>query len=161
MAVPRFLGCGKTPAFHFVTMSLLGRSLSAVRKEQPGGKFSLPTACELGIRCLWAIEALHRHGILHRDIKPSNFVLGRDAWRQEVYIVDFGLARFFRTTEGRVRSARSFAGFRGTARYASMAAHDNKELARRDDLWSFFYMMVEFVAGQLPWRRAKEKAAVR
>ncbi len=159
--MPRLLGCGKTADFHFVVMTQLGRSLSAVRKDQHDGKFSLPTACELGIRCLRAIQALHRHGVLHRDVKPSNFVLGRAELRQEVYVVDFGLARFFKTPDGRVRGARAFAGFRGTARYASMAAHDNKELARRDDLWSFFFMMVEFVAGQLPWRRAKEKAAVR
>ena len=32
---------------------------------------------------------------------------------------------------------------------------------RHDDLWSLFYMMVEFANGQLPWRKIKDKEQVR
>ncbi|CAF4947274.1 unnamed protein product, partial [Rotaria socialis] len=59
--------------------------------------------------------------------------------------------------EGGVRAARPQAGFRGTVRYASVNAHKNKEMGRHDDLWSLFYMLIEFVTGQLPWRRIKDK----
>ena len=45
----------------------------------------------------------------------------------------------------------------GTVRYASINAHKNKEMGRHDDLWSLFYMIVEFVNGQLPWRKIKDK----
>lgn len=48
----------------------------------------------------------------------------------------------------------------GTVRYASMNAHKNKEMGRHDDLWSLFYMVVEFVNGQLPWRKIKDKEQV-
>ena len=34
-------------------------------------------------------------------------------------------------------------------------------MGRHDDLWSLFYMLVEFVAGQLPWRKTKDKEQVR
>jgi tau tubulin kinase len=47
-------------------------------------------------------------------------------------------------------------GFRGTARYASIGAHFGKDLGRVDDLWSLFYIVVEFLAGTLPWK-GKEK----
>jgi tau tubulin kinase len=30
-------------------------------------------------------------------------------------------------------------------------------MGRHDDLWSLFYMLVEFVNGQLPWRKIKDK----
>lgn len=30
-------------------------------------------------------------------------------------------------------------------------------MGRHDDLWSLFYMLVEFVVGQLPWRKIKDK----
>jgi len=30
-----------------------------------------------------------------------------------------------------------------------------QEMGRHDDLWSLFYMLVEFVSGQLPWRRIR------
>lgn len=33
-------------------------------------------------------------------------------------------------------------------------------MGRHDDLWSLFYMLVEFVLGQLPWRKMKDKEQV-
>ena len=33
-------------------------------------------------------------------------------------------------------------------------------MGRHDDLWSLFYMLVEFMAGQLPWRKVKDKEQV-
>lgn len=80
---------------------------------------------------------------------------------------------------------RPVAGFRGTVRYASVNAHKNKvsvlsltasvigiygsrelkigvilqEMGRHDDLWSLFYMLVEFLVGQLPWRKIKDKVS--
>lgn len=35
-----------------------------------------------------------------------------------------------------------------------------KEMGRHDDLWSLFYMIVEFLTGQLPWRKIKDKEQV-
>lgn len=32
-----------------------------------------------------------------------------------------------------------------------------QEMGRHDDLWSLFYMLVEFMVGQLPWRKIKDK----
>lgn len=32
-----------------------------------------------------------------------------------------------------------------------------QEMGRHDDLWSLFYMLVEFAVGQLPWRKIKDK----
>uniref|UniRef100_A0A3Q3RSF1 Tau tubulin kinase 2b n=1 Tax=Mastacembelus armatus TaxID=205130 RepID=A0A3Q3RSF1_9TELE len=36
----------------------------------------------------------------------------------------------------------------------------NFEMGRHDDLWSLFYMLVEFMVGQLPWRKIKDKEQV-
>lgn len=32
-------------------------------------------------------------------------------------------------------------------------------MGRHDDLWSLFYMLVEFAVGQLPWRKIKDKVS--
>lgn len=53
-----------------------------------------------------------------------------------------------------------FISITGTVRYASLNAHKNKEMGRHDDLWSLFYMLAEFVNGQLPWRKIKDKEQV-
>lgn len=36
-----------------------------------------------------------------------------------------------------------------------------QEMGRHDDLWSLFYMLVEFLVGQLPWRKIKDKVSSR
>jgi tau tubulin kinase len=80
---------------------------------------------------------------------------------RKVFMLDFGLARQYTNATGEVRTPRAAAGFRGTVRYASLNAHKNKEMGRHDDLWSLFYMLVEFVNGSLPWRKIKDKEQVR
>ncbi|KRZ10866.1 Tau-tubulin kinase 2 [Trichinella zimbabwensis] len=43
---------------------------------------------------------------------------------------------------------------RGTPKYASPNVHLNKEQGRHDDLYSTFYMLIEFYYGNLPWSRS-------
>ena len=126
------------------------------------GIFSLSTTLRLGKHILQAIRDIHDVGFLHRDIKPSNFAMGlvnSTRTRQE-FMLDYGLARQYVTAAGEVRQPRAVAGFRGTVRYASVNAHDNREMGRHDDLWSLFYMLIEFLQGQLPWRKIKDKDQV-
>ncbi|XP_022707792.1 uncharacterized protein LOC111271327 isoform X2 [Varroa jacobsoni] len=159
--VCRFIGCGRNDRFNYVVMQLQGKNLAELRRSQPRGAFGLSTTLRLGYQILQAIESIHGVGFLHRDIKPSNFAMGRSAHNcRKVYMLDFGLARQYITASGEVRPPRAAAGFRGTVRYASINAHKNKEMGRHDDLWSLFYMLVEFVNGQLPWRKIKDKEQV-
>ncbi|XP_045469713.1 tau-tubulin kinase homolog Asator isoform X2 [Harmonia axyridis] len=157
----RFIGCGRNDRFNYVVMQLQGRNLAELRRSQPRASFSLSTTLRLGLQILKAIESIHSVGFLHRDIKPSNFSMGRLPYNcRKVYMLDFGLARQYTTATGEVRAPRAAAGFRGTVRYASINAHKNREMGRHDDLWSLFYMLVEFVNGQLPWRKVKDKEQV-
>ncbi|XP_012270729.1 tau-tubulin kinase homolog Asator isoform X2 [Orussus abietinus] len=159
--VCRFIGCGRNDRFNYVVMQLQGKNLAELRRAQPRGAFSLSTTLRLGLQILKAIESIHQAGFLHRDIKPSNFSIGRYPYNTRmVYMLDFGLARQFTMATGEVRPPRTAAGFRGTVRYASVNAHKNKEMGRHDDLWSLFYMLAEFVNGQLPWRKIKDKERV-
>ncbi|XP_076057071.1 tau-tubulin kinase asator isoform X7 [Oratosquilla oratoria] len=159
--VCRFIGCGRNERFNYVVMQLQAKNLAELRRAQPRGAFSLSTTLRLGHQILRAIEAIHEVGFLHRDVKPSNFSMGRLPHNcRKVYMLDFGLARQYTNANGEVRTPRAAAGFRGTVRYASINAHKNKEMGRHDDLWSLFYMIVEFVNGQLPWRKIKDKEQV-
>ncbi|KAM3918264.1 tau-tubulin kinase 2 isoform 2-T2 [Leptodactylus fuscus] len=159
--VCRFIGCGRNDRFNYVVMQLQGRNLADLRRSQSRGTFSISTMLRLGRQILEAIESIHSVGFLHRDIKPSNFAMGRfPSTCRKCYMLDFGLARQFTNSCGDVRPPRAVAGFRGTVRYASVNAHRNREMGRHDDLWSLFYMLVEFVVGQLPWRKIKDKEQV-
>ncbi|KAG9510325.1 Tau-tubulin kinase-like Asator [Fragariocoptes setiger] len=167
----RFLGCGRVEGkFNYICMTLLGRNLAELRRSyttSSRGAFSLSTTLRLGYQILKAIRSVHQIGFLHRDIKPSNFAIGRTpSTMKTVYIIDFGLARQYVVSGSveagkiEVRPPRPAAGFRGTVRYASINAHRNLEMGRHDDLWSLFYMIVEFANGALPWRKIKDKEQV-
>ncbi|XP_052550044.1 tau-tubulin kinase 2 isoform X2 [Tympanuchus pallidicinctus] len=157
----RFIGCGRNDRFNYVVMQLQGRNLADLRRSQSRGTFTISTTLRLGRQILESIESIHSVGFLHRDIKPSNFAMGRfPSTCRKCYMLDFGLARQFTNSCGDVRPPRAVAGFRGTVRYASINAHRNREMGRHDDLWSLFYMLVEFVVGQLPWRKIKDKEQV-
>ncbi|NXY64960.1 TTBK2 kinase, partial [Callaeas wilsoni] len=157
----RFIGCGRNDRFNYVVMQLQGRNLADLRRSQSRGTFTISTTLRLGKQILESIESIHSVGFLHRDIKPSNFAMGRfPSTCRKCFMLDFGLARQFTNSCGDVRPPRAVAGFRGTVRYASINAHRNREMGRHDDLWSLFYMLVEFVVGQLPWRKIKDKEQV-
>uniref|UniRef100_A0A0P6K5X4 non-specific serine/threonine protein kinase n=1 Tax=Heterocephalus glaber TaxID=10181 RepID=A0A0P6K5X4_HETGA len=159
--VCRFIGCGRNDRFNYVVMQLQGRNLADLRRSQSRGTFTISTTLRLGRQILESIESIHSVGFLHRDIKPSNFAMGRfPSTCRKCFMLDFGLARQFTNSCGDVRPPRAVAGFRGTVRYASVNAHRNREMGRHDDLWSLFYMLVEFVVGQLPWRKIKDKEQV-
>ena len=102
---------------------------------------------------------------------------------RRVLMIDFGLARKFVDDLGNVQSKargaragraataahaawrarsaaqRAKAQFRGSSKYASIFAHQNEDQGRRDDLWSLFYMLVEFLEGVLPWTEARARGA--
>ncbi|CAJ0950027.1 unnamed protein product, partial [Mesorhabditis belari] len=157
----KFYGCGRNDKFNYLVMSLQGKNLADLRREAPKQCFSLSTAIRVAVQILTAIREIHSIGFLHRDIKPSNFAMGRTTvTMRNVYMLDFGLARQYLNAKGEIRSPRSAAGFRGTVRYAAVSAHKNKEMGRQDDLWSLFYMLTEFLEGQLPWRKIKDKDEV-
>eukprot|EP00834_Sanchytrium_tribonematis_P004064 NODE_182_length_13754_cov_0.678067.p3 type:complete len:341 gc:universal NODE_182_length_13754_cov_0.678067:1961-2983(+) len=152
----------KSKYYQFMVMQLAGQNLSEIRKKQQNQRFSMATSALLIKEMICAIRDFHKAGYVHRDIKPSNFAIDKQKQvpRSKIYILDFGLARKLIRSDGQLKPPRNEAGFRGTARYASIGAHDGKDLSKIDDLWSLFYVMVEFMKGQLPWRKEKEKERI-
>lgn len=153
----RILSYGRTIDYNYLIMTLVGCNLGDLRKLCPDRMFTLSSSARLAIQCLQGIKNVHLTGFVHRDIKPSNFALGSTKQTARiVFILDFGLARQFelKTKDGRkmLREPRTDVPFRGTVRYCSIGVHRRLEQGRHDDLWSLFYMSIEFVRGKLPWQ---------
>lgn len=158
--VVRYIHSGREDEYNFLIMEKLGANLADLRKKAPGQMFSMCTSLKLILQMIDSLEEVHNHSHLHRDVKPSNFVIGLNGKKHFLYIIDFGLARKYRLPNGEIRPPRKHAGFRGTARYASINSHKCRDLGRRDDLWSVFYVLVEFTLGVLPWRKLKSKEQI-
>eukprot|EP00775_Hariotina_reticulata_P009220 gene9220-9385_t len=147
-------GFGMYDERFYMVLQLLGETLFEARK-QSGGRFDLPTVKAVGLSTLAAIQQVHEQQIIHRDIKPANFVInppnaapGRGAW----LLIDFGLARRYTDDVGSHLPRRTDASFRGSTTYASVHAHRDEDLSRRDDLWSWMYMIIELIDGEGPAR---------
>lgn len=116
-------------------------------------KFSLKTVAMLADQMLKRVEVLHRNFLIHRDIKPDNFVMGVGQNFNTVYVIDFGLSKYYMDPKTKEHCAfRDFRNLTGTARYCSINAHAGYEQSRRDDLESLGYVFLYFIRGSLPWQ---------
>jgi len=113
-------------------------------------KYSLKVAIHLLCEMLEAIREVHDKGFVHRDIKPANFVMCRD--NRKLFVVDFGLSKQHFDSHGNVLPKRREAEFRGTISFASLNTHQNKDMGRRDDIWSFYFTVLDFLTEKLAWR---------
>jgi tau tubulin kinase len=156
---PRFFGSGTSQGLTYCVLEQLGLSLRAFQENHPSGILSHTETCLVGVAMLRAIQDFHERGFVHRDIKPANFVF-RDQREHKICLIDFGLAQRWRSADGEPIPPRPNVGFRGTARYASLNSHAGNDLGRRDDLWSLFFLLIEFAAPPLQWRSQRDKQAV-
>ena len=157
---PEFVCYGETSKYRYLVMELLGPSFSGLRRILPNHKFSMSTVLRVGIEMLKCIQKLHSLGFLHRDIKPSNFLI-RASRRHPLALTDFGLSRQFIDPRTKtVSRPRQKPGFVGTTKYASLNAHAGKELGCVDDLYSWFFSLMEMWAGRLPWSVSADKDEV-
>lgn len=81
-------------------------------------------------------------------------LLDRSGTGKRIFLTDFGISKAHLKADGTPYPARQTNEFRGTIAYASLNAHNRMDLSRRDDLWSFYFMMLEFLGEQLPWKDA-------
>jgi len=71
--------------------------------------------------------------------------------KDNVYIIDFGLAKCFKNSEGEHIPYKDGKNLTGTARYASVATHEGIGRARRDGLETIGHVLLYFIRGSLPW----------
>ena len=154
--IPKFISFSKDKGYNVLVMELLDQSLDNILSKLR--RFSVKTVAMLGYQLIKILKYIHDKHIIHRDIKPDNLAMGRKELNGTLYIIDFGLAKKFRSS----RTLKQFPlikrhSLTGTARYASINALQGYEQSRREDLESAMYVLMFFLRGNLPWQNIKIK----
>ena len=155
--IPKAHSYGFSGNYNIFVLQLLGKSLEDIFNERQ--KFSLKTGAMLAYQMIEVLKYIHSKHIIHRDIKPDNFVIGGEEYNAYLYLVDFGLAKKYRSSKTLkqipyVKKKK----LTGTARYASIHAMEEMEQSRRDDLEAVSYVIMYFIRGNLPWQGLRLKS---
>ena len=155
--IPAIKSFGYSGDYNILVMQLMGKSLEELFNKRT--KFSVKTTALLAYQMITVLQFIHDKHIIHRDIKPDNFVMGLNKQNADLFLLDFGLAKKYRSS----KTLEQYPYIKkkkltGTARYASIHALEEMEQSRRDDLESVGYVLMYFLRGNLPWQGLKIKS---
>ncbi|CEF70384.1 Protein kinase domain and Serine/threonine-/dual specificity protein kinase, catalytic domain and Protein kinase-like domain-containing protein [Strongyloides ratti] len=148
---------GQCLNFQFMVVTLLGPNLYEICSYLPEEKYELSTWVRVMYQILESIQYLHKVGYIHNDLKPGNFVIGNkyDIKRRNViHLVDFGLASKYGDEKNPVnlkyKTEKKGIEYIGTITHCSPNAHLRTELGRRDDIWGWLFLSMDFY-NEMPW----------
>jgi len=142
--------------FPYYTMDFIeGESLKTILSRER--RLAPDRALMIVRRVLSVLDAAHRENIIHRDIKPDNILITQCSGREQVKVLDFGVAKLLDlvgwtsiTHDSRV----------GTPKYMSPEQITGDSVDGRSDLFSLGTLFYEMVTGEHPFARDNDPIRV-
>ena len=141
--IPHVRNYGTEYGFNYLVLDFLGPSLFE-QKIEPA------KSIKYMIEAINILEFIHNKGIIHRDIKPDNFLL-YNVDTNRLYLIDFGLSKYYLTEDKKHMEERKDKKLIGTAKFSSLNVHNGIEASRRDDIESLCYSFITIYGKDLPW----------
>jgi serine/threonine protein kinase/tetratricopeptide (TPR) repeat protein len=108
-----------------------------------------------------ALDYIHALGLVHEDIKPTNvLVTKRPDGQPQAKLIDFGLARMLRTTEGEVKQE-DVDVVLGTPGFSAPEKIQGKKTDSRSDIYSLAATIYAAVRGSKPFPSRDFEEALR
>ncbi|XP_053694274.1 nucleosomal histone kinase 1 [Sabethes cyaneus] len=155
LGMPHFVGNGshelQNLKHRFLVMPRYSSDLGSIflRNEK---RFPLHTIFRVGLQMLDVLEYIHSCSYVHADLKGANILLGfGKAAKQQLFLVDFGLASHYTTKEFKPDPKKMH---NGTIEYTSRDAHQGVP-TMRGDMEILAYNVVQWAGTPLPWETEK------
>jgi serine/threonine protein kinase len=122
-----------------------GETLDDHLNAAPGKVLSVSEALNIGIQLCKVLGYLHTrpNPIIFRDLKPSNIMITSEG---NVYLIDFGIARFFKP--GQAKDTAAY----GSAGYASLEQFGRAQTTPQSDIYSLGATLHQMLSGDDPSR---------
>ena len=159
--IPIIRNYGTDNGYNYLILDLLDISLDIkILKSAETVKYIL--------EAITIIEDIHNKGVIHRDIKPDNFLLRNINGINILYLIDFGLSKYYLNPDKNHMPERKERKLIGTAKYSSLNMHRGIEASRRDDLESLCFSFISIyphdgksftnvITNVLPWSATIDK----
>ncbi|XP_038104548.1 nucleosomal histone kinase 1 [Culex quinquefasciatus] len=116
-------------------------------------RFPQHTVYRIALQMVDVLEYIHECSYVHADLKAANILLGfgKTASKQQLYLVDFGLASHYTNKDFKPDPKKMH---NGTIEYTSRDAHQGVP-TMRGDMEVLAYNLVHWSGATLPWEAEK------
>lgn len=134
----------------YLVMELIeGNSLESVLKNIE--KMDTDRALRIASLTAEAMQHAHAHKVVHRDLKPSNIMIVNEGKKEQVKVLDFGLAAILED-DGVARTLTpNSLGFAGTPYFMSPEQASKTGVDERADVYSLGCILFSLIAGRPPF----------
>ena len=140
--IVNLLDLGVEGDFRYLVLEYVsGSTLKEIIQKR--GQLGTPTAIQIAVRILSALQHAHDNGIIHRDIKPQNVLVNADG---HIKVADFGIARM--TNAFTISKGDTVVG---SVHYSSPEQATGSVVEATSDIYSTGIVLYEMLTGQVPF----------
>ncbi|MCA9663813.1 MAG: protein kinase, partial [Myxococcales bacterium] len=121
-----------------------------LRGALEGGGWSRERALRIAVAVAGVLVETHRIGLVHRDLKPENIFLERTGERENVRVLDFGIA-FFDAGDGEGGGLTDEGTIVGTPYYIAPEQAAGILVGPPADIYAFGCLLYEMFTGRTPF----------